>query len=110
MDSIIFRGPVNQVSFGNVSYNLLREMYKREMTVAFFPIGDQLNFDSFDKVEEDLKQWIIASAQNRFHLATKDMHTLSQWHITGSELRVSKDQTLFYQNKKLSLLFLLYKK
>jgi len=95
MDSIIFRGPINQVSFGNVSYNLLREMYKREMSVAFFPIGEQLQFDSFNKIEDDLKQWIISSAQNRFHLINKDIHTLSQWHVTGSELRVSPKQTLF---------------
>ncbi|NDG53624.1 MAG: hypothetical protein EBY39_11470 [Flavobacteriia bacterium] len=95
MESIIFRGPINQVSFGNVSYNLLRELYRSGVEVAFFPIGEQLNFDSFDKIDEKLKQWIISSAQNRFHIAKKDMHTLSQWHITGSELRVSPEQTLF---------------
>lgn len=95
MDSIIFRGPINQVSFGNVSYNLLREMYKREMQVAFFPMGDALNFDSFDKIEDDLRKWIISSAENRFFLVNKDTPTLSQWHINGSELRVSKNQTLF---------------
>ena len=95
IDSIIYRGAVNKVSFGNVSYNLLREMYKKEMKVSFFPITDELNFDSFDKIEDDFKNWIISSAQNRFFSVSKDMPSLCQWHITGSELRVSKNQTLF---------------
>ena len=71
MESIIFRGPINQVSFGTLSYNLLRELYRSGIEVAFFPIGEQLNFDSFDKIDEKLKQWIISSAQNRFHIAKK---------------------------------------
>jgi len=95
MKKIIYKGAINPLSFGNVSYNLMREMYKKEMTVAFFPIGENLNFESFDKVPEDMKKWVVSMAQNRFHLVDKDTPTLSQWHLSGSENRISSHQTLF---------------
>ncbi len=95
MNHIIYKGAINNLSFGNVSYNLLREMYKRKMQVAFFPIGENLNFEAFDRIDEGLKGWIVSMAQNRFHLVKKDIPTLSQWHLSGSENRVSSHQTLF---------------
>lgn len=95
MTNIIYKGAINSLSFGNVSLNLLREMHKKDLKVSFFPIGEGLNFESFDKISDDLKNWIISSAQNRFHTVSKDQHTLTQWHINGSENRVSKSQTVF---------------
>lgn len=95
MNKIIYKGTINPLSFGNVSYNLLREMYRKKLEVSFFPIGEGLNFEAFDKIQEDFKQWIVSSAQNRFHTVDKDTPTLSQWHINGSENRVSKSQTVF---------------
>ena len=95
MNKLVFKGPINSLSFGNVSYNVLRELYKRKIEVAYFPIGDNLVFDAFDSMSEDLKNWIIVSSQNRFHLVDKETPTLQQWHLNGSENRVSKNQTLF---------------
>lgn len=95
MDKIIYKGAVNSLSFGNVSVNLLREMYKQEINVAFFPFGDNLDFNAFDKLDKDFKEWVFASAQNRFHILDKDDITLSQWHINGSESRISTRQVLF---------------
>ena len=95
MKSIIYKGAINPLSFGNVSYNLMREMYKSGIEVAFFPIGDNLNFESFDKIESDFRDWVISASQNRFRNINKDLPTLSQWHLSGSESRISKHQTLF---------------
>ena len=95
MQEIIYKGAVNPLSFGNVSYNLLKAMHKKKIKVSFFPIGDKLNFDSFDKASDDFKNWVVSSAQNRFNTVNKDLHTLSQWHLNGSESRISKSQTLF---------------
>ena len=95
MTDIIYKGAINSLSFGNVSINLLKAMYKKGLKVSFFPIGEGLNFEAFDKIDEDFKNWIISSAQNRFHTVSKDQHTLTQWHINGSENRVSKSQTVF---------------
>lgn len=95
MNKLIYKGAINSLSFGNVSYNMLKELHKRNMEVAFFPIGENLIFDAFDLMSDDLKNWIILSSQNRIHLADKETPTLHQWHLNGSENRVSKNQTLF---------------
>jgi hypothetical protein len=95
MQNLIYRGAINPLSFGNVSYNILRELYRKGVSVAFFPFGENLNFDSFDKIDEEFKTWIIHAAQNRFHLIDKDYKTLTQWHLNGSESRISRHQALF---------------
>ena len=95
MDKIIYKGAANSLSFGNVSINLLREIYKKEISVAFFPFGDNLDFNAFDKLDKDFKDWVFSSAQNRFHILDKDDVTLCQWHINGSESRVGRKQVLF---------------
>jgi len=100
MQQIIYKGAINALSFGNVSYNLLREMYKKDMHVSFFPFSENLSFDSFDKIDPDFKDWVVSIAQNRFSLLNKDIPTFSQWHLQGSESRISRHQTLltFYES------------
>jgi hypothetical protein len=95
MDKIIYKGAVNSLSFGNVSYNLLKEMYKKELSIAFFPISDNVDLNAFDKADEDFKNWIVSSAKNRFHVLDKEDACLSQWHLNGSESRLSSNTTLF---------------
>jgi len=95
MKSIIYKGAINSLSFGNVSYNLLRELYRKDYTVSFFPFGENLQFEAFDSVDPGFRDWVIHSAQNRFHTVHKDSECLSQWHLNQSENRVSRKQTLF---------------
>lgn len=95
MNSLIYKGAINPLSFGNVSYNLLKQMYKKNIDVSFFPFSDKLNFESFNKISQELRDWIILSAQNRFHNIDINTKTLNQWHINGAESRISSHQTLF---------------
>ena len=39
--NLIFNAPINNLSFGNVSYNVLREFYKQDDKVVIFPIGNR---------------------------------------------------------------------
>lgn len=94
MKKIIYKAPLNAVSFGNVSYNLLREMYKRKISVSFFPIGN-IDINSFDKIDPDFKVWMESCVNNRFTSIHKDTPTLQLWHINGSENRITSRQTLF---------------
>lgn len=98
MESLIFKCPINQVSFGNVSLNLLREMYKKGMSIAHFPIGN-VDASVYDKLDSELKEWLQSSINNRFKLLKKDIPTLQLWHINGSENRITKDHHLisFYE-------------
>ena len=93
MQKLIYKGAINPLSFGNVSYNILREIYKKNTNS--FPIGDKLNLDSFDKIDQDFKDWLTNSARNRLHSIDKDSKCITQWHINGGETRISRHQALF---------------
>lgn len=95
MQKIIFNAPVNKLSFGNVSYNLLKEMYKREMSVVYFPIGEAIDFSSFDKASEDFKNWVNLSAKDRLSNINRDLPCLKMWHLSGSESRLSCNHVLY---------------
>lgn len=95
MDELIYKGSLNSLSFGNVSYNLLREMYKSEIRVSIFPIGEKVDLEAFDSIDKDFQSWIQSMINERFNSISKDIPTLSQWHISGSESRISSHQTLF---------------
>lgn len=99
MKELVFKCPLNSLSFGNVSVNLLREIYKSGASVSVFPIGENVNISAFDKLSNDFKQWLQDSINNRFKTVNKDAPTLQLWHINGSENRITKKQFLlsFYE-------------
>ena len=41
MRRLNFDGPINGLSLGNVSLNMLRELKDREIDLGIFPIGDK---------------------------------------------------------------------
>lgn len=94
MKKVIYKGPLNSLSFGNVSYNLLNAMYKEGYDVAIFPIG-KIDVSSFDLTDKDFKNWLEESAKQRYSKLDKDVPTLQMWHLNGSEHRVTRNQTLY---------------
>ena len=98
MDKLIFKCPINSVSFGNVSLNLMRELYKSKVQVAHFPIGSP-NASVFDKLDKGLQEWLQECVNNRLKMVKKDIPTLQLWHLNGAEDRISKEQYLmtFYE-------------
>ena len=96
MTKINIFAPVNNLSFGNVTYNFLKELYnKGDAHVTFFPIGDSINFSAFDKASEDFKSWVNDRAQNRLTDVDKDVPTLKMWHILQGEQRITSRQYLY---------------
>tara|TARA_Y100000361_G_scaffold58896_1_gene51515 strand:+ start:3478 stop:4551 length:1074 start_codon:yes stop_codon:yes gene_type:complete len=94
MKELIYKGPINSLSFGNVSFNLLREIFKKNIELAIFPIGNP-DVSSFSPVEPSFKSWIEESINNRFKKVSAENHTLQLWHLNGSENRISRNQTLY---------------
>ncbi|MAH51389.1 hypothetical protein CMI37_36570 [Candidatus Pacearchaeota archaeon] len=92
---LVVEVPLNSLSFGNVSVNLLREMYKREYDIALFPIGEKAELEAYDKLDKDFLEWIQASANTRFDKLDKDRPSLKLWHINGAEKRYTPRQYLF---------------
>jgi len=73
----------NGLSFGNVSIALTREMLKRGLTPAIFPIGGQVDLAT-QKPDADFNQklgHLINSAQQR---ASRKSPTIKLWHIQDS--------------------------
>lgn len=95
MSRIIFNAPVNNLSFGNVSYNMLRELYKRDIPVSYFPISERLDFSSFDKVDKDFVSWVESSAREALLTVKRDAPTLKMWHINSSNSMLSPRQYLY---------------
>ena len=94
MNKIIYKAPLNSLSFGNVSFNLLKEMYKRKMEVSMFPIGN-VDVSSYGEQDENFKKWLQDCISNRFKNLDKETTTLQLWHLNGSEQRISSKQILY---------------
>lgn len=95
MTQLHFDAPINSLSFGNVSFNFLREMWKKGVQVSLFPQGNQANFEAFDKADHALIEWIKNSAYSRYKTLDSSKPTLKLWHLNGGEQRVSPKQFLY---------------
>ena len=82
IDKLIVEAPLNPLSLGNVSFNIIYELYKKGIKVLYLPIG-QPDIGNY-KTNEDFRNW-LQDANNRFFSEFKrDIPTLKIWHINGS--------------------------
>mgnify|MGYP003646145514 CR=1 FL=1 len=95
MKSLNFSGPINSLSFGNVTVNFLRELYARKIKVSLFPLGDKIDFSAFDKLDESFKKWVADSFNSRFSTLKKDSPSLKMWHLNGSESAIGPRHFLY---------------
>ena len=94
MKNLIYKGPLNSLSFGNVPFNLLKEMHKQDMNVSIFPHGN-VDVSSFGSIDKDLKDWVEKGVNDRYLMLDESITTLQMWHLNGSENRISKKQILY---------------
>ena len=92
---LLVNAPINALSFGNVSVNILRELHKKDVDLVFFPIGDKAELEAYDKIDLSFVKYLQSSTNSRYEKINKDIPTLKLWHIFGSETRYSKNQSLF---------------
>ena len=92
---LLVNAPINALSFGNVSVNILRELFKKNIDLTFFPIGDKAEMDAYDKIDTDFIKYLQSATNDRYSKISKDIPSLKLWHIFGSETRYSKNQSLF---------------
>ena len=72
--------PINPVSFGNVSFNLLKEFYNQGSDVNLFPIGN-INHSAFS-LDQNIADKINNSLNNQLSFSRKNP-SLKLWHISG---------------------------
>ena len=95
MRKLTFYAPLNNLSFGNITYNFLKEFYKRNFSLSFFPIGEGLNVSAFDKIDPDFKNWIESSVKGRYLTVDPEDPTIKMWHIVQGENRITPRQYLY---------------
>ncbi len=92
---LLVNAPINGLSFGNVSVNILRELYKKNVDLCFFPIGNKTDIQSFDKIDKEILEYLQDATNKRYEKINKDLPGLKLWHVSGSETRLTKNQGLF---------------
>jgi len=92
---LLVNAPINALSFGNVSVNILRELQKKNIDLIFFPIGDKAELDVYDKIDSEFVKYLQNATNTRYEKIDKNVPTLKLWHIFGSETRYTKNQSLF---------------
>ena len=92
---LIVEAPVNRLSFGNVTYNILRQLWRKGVDVNWFPLGGNSNFSAFDKIDNDFAEWLQNSARNANEKINPDTPCFKLWHLNGSHSRIGSKQALY---------------
>jgi hypothetical protein len=93
MKTLLVEVPINSVSFGNVSINILREFHKMNVNVGLFPIGN-VDVSAFE-ISKEFHSWIQNAIDNRWKVLASGAPSLKLWHFSGGEDRKSSKQNLF---------------
>ena len=86
--------PINSLSFGNVSVNILKELYARQCNVSIFEHG-AADLTVFNELKDDFRSWIENGRKFKYYNLDVDVPTLKLWHINGAETRITPNQHLF---------------
>ena len=92
---LIVETPMNSLSFGNVSYNILRQLWRKGIDVMWLPIGGNADFQSFNKIDKEFGSWLQDSAQNANQKIKPDIPCFKLWHLNGSQSRIGQKQALY---------------
>ena len=90
---VLVEAALNNLSFGNVSVNILKQLYKKNIEIGFFPISD-INIDAFS-LDQDFKKYIEDAVNSRYKFLSEDIPSLKLWHINGADNRKNKNQFLY---------------
>lgn len=89
--------PLGAVSFGQLSYLLLHQLFERKIDVNLFPIG-QVDA-STQKIDKEFGEWIQASINRANSKFNRNNPSLKIWHLSGSHNTIGENNTLlsFYE-------------
>lgn len=97
MEKLICELPINNLSFGQCSYNILRELKSRDVEVGLFPIG-ATDLSAYEPKKEFI-EWLQAAINRRYELLKRDVPSVKLWHLSGSDNLRTPNQNLlsFYE-------------
>jgi hypothetical protein len=92
---VVAEVPINNLSFGNVGVNILRQFWRRNIDLLWYPCNGQADTSAFDKLDKDFLKY-LGDAANKANLEVKkDLPTFKLWHLNGSQCRITKSQLLY---------------
>lgn len=83
--------PINSVSFGQVSLNILREFYQLGLNPNIIPTGP---ISLLDPIEQGFGVWLETNVRKALRKHNRNLPTFKLWHINGSLESISKKQVL----------------
>jgi hypothetical protein len=93
VSKLAFNLPLNPTSFGQVSFGILRELFKRKENIILFPIG---NIDiSTQNQDPEFFNWIQESLKKSIEKHSRKNPVFKLWHLNGSLESYSDNQILF---------------
>ena len=95
IENLTVKAPLNGLSFGNVAYNILRQLYLLKINVSLIPVGNKADLSVFDDIDAGFAAWIKSSIENRYKTIDRRHPFLNLWHITGSDAKIG-DQNILY--------------
>ena len=96
--------PLNSLSFGQVSFNLLYEFFKMGLNPSIFKASEhQIDFSAYD-FEQEFVDWIIRNHNDAFLKHNRNIPTIRVWHINDSIRSYSNKQVLltFHETDQLT--------
>jgi len=70
---LLVNAPINALSFGNVSVNILKELYKKNIDLCLFPIGNKTEIQAFDKANPKFLEYLQDATNKRYEKIKKDL-------------------------------------
>ena len=96
--------PLNSLSFGQVSFNLLYEFYKMGLNPCIFKASDhQIDYSAYE-FEQDFIDWISKNHNESFGRHSRKDPIIRLWHINDSLRSYSDKQVLlsFHETDQLT--------
>jgi glycosyltransferase involved in cell wall biosynthesis len=86
--------PLNNLSFGQTSFALIKNLYEKEFKAKIFPIGGNVDLSS-QKLDQNLGTWIKNSIDRASLSFSRKEKIFKLWHINGSLESFAERQVLF---------------
>lgn len=93
---LVLKAPFNSLSFGQVSYNLAKSLFKLrdKIDLSIFPINGNVDFGAYSLNPEFVK-WFKQCADNRYSGIGPDTPCIHLWHIRDSDAKITNNNLLF---------------
>jgi hypothetical protein len=96
MNNFAVNAPLGSVSFGQVTYCILREMKSRGLNPSIFPIGGNVDI-SAQKPDQEFNQWLETNIKKAASAHKRTDPCFKLWHLS--------DLIQSYSEKQVALSF-----